>query len=125
VNVAVLDASAVLAFVQGEPGAARVEDILSRSRIPAPNWAEVLQKAYRVGGDARHAGAALKALGLEIEIVAEDDAEIAARLAADNPTLSLGDRFCLAVAERLEWPVYTADRAWVDAATSAEVALVR
>lgn len=35
--------------------------------------------------------------------------------------LSLGDRFCLALARRLELPVYTADRAWKEAASAVGV----
>jgi PIN domain nuclease of toxin-antitoxin system len=70
-------------------------------------------------------GSLLKALGVRIEVVAQDDAETAAVLAGTNPTLSLGDRFCLAVAERLGLPAYTADRAWRKAVTAAQVVDIR
>ena len=41
--IAVLDASAVLAYLRNEPGAARVEEALARAAcISAVNWAEVL-----------------------------------------------------------------------------------
>ena len=41
--------------------------------------------------------------------------------------LSLGDRFCLALAKRLGVPAYTADRAWKDVATDvgAKVVAIR
>jgi ribonuclease VapC len=71
------------------------------------------------------ASAGLKGLGLLVEPVDEDDAEMAAQLVGANKGFSLGDRFCLAVAQRLDRPVYTADRAWVRATTSAEVVMIR
>ena len=39
----------------------------------------------------------------------------------DRAGLSLGDRFCLAVARRLACPVLTADRTWQQIASDAEV----
>jgi PIN domain nuclease of toxin-antitoxin system len=42
-----------------------------------------------------------------------------------NRSFSLGDRFCLAVAERLGRPAYTADRAWPRATTRAKVVVIR
>lgn len=121
----VLDASAVLAVVQGEVGADKVEKVLADATVPAVNWAEVLQKIHRAGRDADLTAATLKAMGVHIETVNEGDAVTAASLINDNPTLSLGDRFCLAVAERLKQPVYTTDRAWAEATTDAKITLIR
>jgi len=42
---AVLDASALLAFLQGEPGSEDVEAALPDACISAVNWSEVVQKA--------------------------------------------------------------------------------
>lgn len=41
--------------------------------------------------------------------------------------LSLGDRFCLALAKRLDAPAYTADRAWKEVAADvgAKVVAIR
>jgi ribonuclease VapC len=125
VKAAVLDASAVLAYAHGEPGADVVEPLLDGAWVAAPNWAEVLTVTGRVGAPVDEVRSLLKALGLRIELVGEDDAEAAAVLADANPALSLGDRFCLAVAERQGWPAYTADRAWVAAVTAADVVPIR
>ena len=121
----VLDASAVLAFVLDEPGADQVEAVLGTASVPATNWAEIVQRLRRIGSDAARAASALKALGVRIEVVGELDAEVAASLYEANPSLSLGDRLCLAVAQRLAQPVYTADRAWAKAQTDAQVVLLR
>lgn len=122
---AVLDASAVIAFALDEPGGKSVMDLLADSAVTAPNWTEILTVIRRRrGGEPTAAGQTLKALGLWIEPVAEDDAELAAALWVDNPSLSLGDRYCLAVAERFGRPAYTTDRAWANATTKAEVVLI-
>ena len=64
----------------------------------------------RVGlGDIR---SAVSLLGLVLEPVTAEDAETAATLWQDHPTLSLGDRLCLALGHRLAVPVLTTDRAW-------------
>ena len=42
---AVLDASALLAYLQDEAGATAVEAVLSESVISSVNWSEVLQKS--------------------------------------------------------------------------------
>jgi ribonuclease VapC len=70
-------------------------------------------------------GRTLKALGVWVELIGEDDARIAAAMADAHPGMSLADRFCLAVGERMESPVYTADRVWAEVRTSAKVVLIR
>jgi PIN domain nuclease of toxin-antitoxin system len=47
---AVLDASALLAYLQGEPGSARVEAALDNAGISAVNLAEVLTTALHKRG---------------------------------------------------------------------------
>lgn len=107
----VLDASAVLAYLQGEPGADTVGEHLAGSRLGAANLSEVLA---RMDGqvEARVAEALLLARGVVIEPVIVDDARGAAMLRAARPHLSLGDRLCLALADRLSAVALTADRAW-------------
>lgn len=110
--MSVLDASALLAFLQGEPGADLVEDLLgaTESVCGAANWSEVAQQVRQRGGDWELARALLLSYGLVIEPVLEVDAEAAAELWASQPHLSLGDRLCLALARRLAREVVTADR---------------
>lgn len=108
-----LDASAVLAYVQGEPGAAVVNEHLANAVLGTANLAEALA---RMPGDVerRMMTAILLAQGVRIEPVTEADAWTATRLHDENRALSLGDRLCLALAERLDVSVLTADKAWGD-----------
>lgn len=108
----VLDASAVLAFLQGEEGSDRVETSLEGGILGAANWSEVAQKVSAGGADWGVARSLLLSYGLRIEPVFAQDAETAAVLWKRGSGLSLGDRLCLALADRVDMPVLTADRAW-------------
>lgn len=109
----VVDASAVLAFVQGETGSDTVDEALvAGARCGAANWSEVAQKVRAVGGDWPLHRAILGTLGIDVEPVTEADAEIAAELWRAGGGLSLADRLCLALGRRLDEPVITADQAW-------------
>lgn len=121
----VLDSSAVLAWLQSEPGSERVRPLIDGGVIAAPNWSEVLQKVQQHGRDMVEVGHLLRALGIDVEPVSAGDAEAAARLWSDNPALSLADRLCLAVARRLRVPAATADQQWAQADLKVDVRLVR
>ena len=89
-----LDASALLAYLQGEVGADRVRAALGEAVISTVNWAEVVQKA----GTAAHEAEALRedaqSLGLVILPFSVTQAEITGRLRQDTAAfgLSLADR---------------------------------
>lgn len=108
----VLDASAALAFLQGEPGADRVEALLSDAAISAANWSEIAQKVMSRGGDWQLARSLLLSYGLTVEPVTADDSEAAAELWQPGNGLSLGDRLCLALTARFQTRAVTADQAW-------------
>lgn len=108
----VVDASALLAFLQGETGAARVEEVLDEAVVGAANWSEVAQKVRAAGADWGVASGLLLSYRLRVEPVSLRDAEAAAKSWKRGSGLSLGDRLCLALAGRLDLPVLTADRAW-------------
>lgn len=108
----VLDASAILAFVQGEDGAENVEAALTGARCGAANWSEVAQKVLAAGREWELVRALLVSYGVGIEAVTGDDAEWAARRWRQREGLSLADRLCLALAERLDTDVLTADTQW-------------
>lgn len=45
----ILDASALLAYLQDEPGSEAVDKVLAESVISSVNWAEVVQKTIAGG----------------------------------------------------------------------------
>ena len=109
----VLDASAVLAFLRDEPGAEAVEAALADDpRCGAANWSEVAQKVLAAGRDWPLARALLISYRIGVEPIVERDAEWAARRWRRGEGLSLADRLCLALADRLDADVLTADTAW-------------
>jgi ribonuclease VapC len=125
---AVMDASALIALVRREEGGEKVASVLGSAIVAAPNWAEVLRNVeLKLGWGYEKTTQRLCSVGLGVEPVTQDDAERVARLdlAAANKDLSLADRFCLAVAERLELPAYTSDAGWVTAETKAKVVRIR
>jgi ribonuclease VapC len=109
----VLDSSAVLAWLQDEPGSERVQALLEQGHVSAANWSEILQKARQHGGDPHEVGLLLRSLGLEVVEVSREDGEKAAAMWERDVPLSLGDRLCLATAFRLQLPVVTTDRLWM------------
>jgi PIN domain nuclease of toxin-antitoxin system len=110
----VLDASAVLAFLQGKSGAEAVERRLSGAGICAVNLSEVAGKLSDAGMPEAEAHAAVDALGLSVIPFDEGLAwrSAALRPAARRLGLSLGDRACLATALALGLPVVGGDRVW-------------
>ncbi|MGH8979394.1 MAG: type II toxin-antitoxin system VapC family toxin [Acidimicrobiales bacterium] len=109
----VLDASALLAYLQGEDGSSVVEAALeSGGACGAANWSEVGQKVRGHGRDWPLARSLLLSYGLTIEPVTQQDAERAAKVWREGEGLSLADRLCLALGDRLDVPVLTADRKW-------------
>lgn len=109
----VLDASALLAYLQDERGADDVERALVEGAvIGAANWSEVAQKVRARGGDWRLVAALLDSFELEVAPVTRGDAEAAAGRWTAGSGLSLADRLCLSLGERVGAEVVTADRAW-------------
>lgn len=109
----VLDASAILAFLQNEEGAEIVEAALGdESLCGAANWAEISQKILATGRDWSLVRALLVSYGIHIEPVTSVDAEWAAHRWKRGEGLSLADRLCLALGERVDARVLTADLAW-------------
>jgi PIN domain nuclease of toxin-antitoxin system len=111
--VNVFDASALLAFLQGEDGADAVEHGLrDGGACSTANWSEVAQKVRARGRDWPLARALLASYELKLEPVTVEDAEQAAITWTPGSGLSLADRLCLALGHRCEASVWTADSSW-------------
>lgn len=122
----VLDASAVIAFLQDEPGARQVERALFNGVVSTVNLVEIAQWVMDVRGEAA-AQFELGALPCQIVRLDEPQALEAAALrrATRAHGLSLGDRACLALAKLRGLPVLTADRAWASVDAGVEIVLIR
>lgn len=119
----VLDASALMAVLNREPGRLAVKAAIEAgAAIGVVNWAEVLSKLAERGEDPVRASGAIRRVAeaeetaLRIEALTEEDCLEVARLRARTREagLSLADRACLALAARYEVPALTADRSWSD-----------
>lgn len=109
----VFDSSALLCFLLGEPGSDVVErELVSGGACGAANWSEVAQKVRARNHDWDLERGLLLSYPITIEAVQIADAETAAALWSQGSHLSLGDRLCLALTERLGATVWTADTAW-------------
>jgi PIN domain nuclease of toxin-antitoxin system len=94
----VFDASAVLALMQGEPGADKLRDLQPDAVVNAVNAAEVLAKLVNRGVPAGEAQAAYDALHLETTPFESAMVAISARYVRKG--VSLGDRCFLAAVDR-------------------------
>jgi len=111
----VLDASAVLAVLNGERGQMKVIPLLSESAISSVNLSEVAAKLLEAGMDEETAQIAVSVLG--IGAIVDFTADLAWEAARLRPLtkqngLSLGDRTCLALAIKHNVPAVTADKEW-------------
>jgi ribonuclease VapC len=110
----VLDASALLALMDAEPGEEAVAGVLPGALVSAVNLAEVVSKLAERGMPAAQAHG--DALALGIDVVAFD-ADLALDAGALRPLtraagLSLGDRCCLALARLRRAVVLTTETRW-------------
>jgi PIN domain nuclease of toxin-antitoxin system len=123
----VLDASALLALLNGEPGSEEVEHALPRAVLSAVNLSEVIAKLSEAGMSQEVIRLALGQIQLDIRPFDISAAYRAGALRAQTKDrgLSFGDRACLALAQEIATPVLTADRDWREVDVGVEVRLIR
>lgn len=127
-NRAVLDASALLAILNQEPGAEKLTpEILSAAATSTVNLAEVHGKLVGRGLDPDEAWEATMSPIREAVAFTSDHAKLTGDLVAQTRALglSLGDRACLALGIALKAPVYTADRSWKKLKVSVRIHVIR
>jgi PIN domain nuclease of toxin-antitoxin system len=123
----VLDSSAVLALLRSESGSEQVEEVIDDALVSAVNEAEVISKLIWRGDSVEKAKQTVAALSYEVIPL---DRALAVRAgglwgSTKRYGLSLGDRCCLALAERERVPALTTDANWRNVAIGVEIKLLR
>jgi PIN domain nuclease of toxin-antitoxin system len=124
----VLDASALLAVLNQEPGAENLPpERLAQATISTVNLAEAHTKLVREGIDPDEAWEDVMGPVQDCAPFTAEQAKIAGSLAARTRSigLSLGDRACLALGLTLKAPVYTTDRAWKSLKLGVRIHVIR
>ena len=125
----VLDASAIVALLRRETGCERVAELVSdpAASMSTVNLSEVVAK---LAEDGLTAGTVRESIDrLQLKAI-PFDAEAAFQAGFLRPLtrhlgLSLGDRACLALAQRLGLPAVTADRSWTALQLPVTVQVIR
>jgi ribonuclease VapC len=109
-----LDSSAVMAILQAEKGHEFVAERMGLSVISSVNYAEVVASLVNNGMPYPKAAHLLNMISLEVIPFDVDQAQQcgALRPATKQYGLSLGDRACLALAQRYGLTALTSDQNW-------------
>lgn len=124
----VLDASALLAILNQEPGAEKLTpELLSAAISGTVNLAEVQGKLVEQGISPDDAWEATVSPVREVVPFTSEHAKLAGSLVARTRPLglSLGDRACLALGLVLKAPVYTADKSWKNLKLGVRIHVIR
>ncbi len=117
-NKVVLDASALLALINNEKGADKIEPLIGNIIMCSVNVTEVAGKVFDILGNDNEEQCKLSIEPFIHSIVNFDKSlcysSALLRSSTKHKGLSLGDRACIATALQLKLPVYTADRIWGD-----------
>jgi len=124
----VLDASAVLALLNNEPGSDKLTpELLSNATCSTVNLAEVQTKLVSRGWTSDQAWEDATSPLREVLPFDEEQARMAGDLLIQTRHLglSLGDRACLALGIALKVPVYTAEKAWKKVKVGVRIHVIR
>lgn len=121
-----------MALLHDEEGSSAVVDAIAEgATISVVNWAEVLSNVAADGDDPQEVASRLSVNGDEVVIGVEAltvaDCIQVGRLRPITKAqgLSLADRVCLVLAERLDVPALTTDREWAKVDVGAGIRLIR
>jgi len=121
----VVDASAVIALLVGEPFTSFDPLRLPNASISAVNLSEVLARLQEIGMPEDDVAVAR----LNLRVVAFDELQARATAQLRSLTrhfgLSPADRACLALGDRLRCAVVTADRIWASLDVGVEIVVIR
>lgn len=113
-SAVVFDTSAVIALLRSEPGAAVVAARVGQAAMSAVNLQELVKALILRGLALPVIEEVVQELRLDLHAHDREAAFAAARLteATRQHGSGLGDRSCMALAMKLDVPVFTTDRAW-------------
>ena len=127
-NRIVLDASALLAVLNREPGADKLTpQLLSSATSSTVNLAEVQSKLVARGLNPDDAWEATLSPIREAMAFTAEHAKTAGGLISRTRALglSMGDRACLALGLALRAPIYTADKSWKNLKVGVRIYIIR
>lgn len=126
-NKVVLDASAVLAVLNREPGSEIVAPVFQGATISAVNYSEVLKKTVEFGGDTINVQQLLDRQSLNVVPFDVAHAIEAAMILpyTSGFGLSFADRACVSLGRRLGYVIFTADSCINVPKLDIEVRLIR
>ena len=123
----VLDASALLAYIHGETGADRVAAVVEEAIISTVNFAEAMTKLVLTTRSRERALLLIEEAEVDVvdfdQKLAQETGALADLTRARG--LSLGDRACLALAQREHAVALTADRAWRKVDVGVDIQFIR
>ena len=123
----VLDASALLALINGESGSDIVSSQLPNAVMLSVNFGEVVAKLMDIGWTESKIRQALGALEIDVISFDQELAYRAGLLRSQTKSIgvSFGDRACLALGGRLGVPVLTSDRDWARLKLNVVITVIR
>jgi ribonuclease VapC len=123
----VLDASALLALLNNEPGSQRVKEILAESVIGAVNVSEAFGKLASSGMNTEDVRTSIDLINPEVIPFDTALAYKAGALVVETKRLglSLGDRACLALGISRKNIVVTADQLWSKLKLDVRIEVIR
>lgn len=127
-NNVILDASALLALIHQEEGADIVKPLIKIAVMSTINVSEVLTALQRTDVFPKEALISISDIIQNIIPFDIEQAQLTAELSplTKSKGLSLGDRACIALGQKLQLPIYTADRIWGELKLeNAEIKLIR
>ena len=126
-SVIVIDTSVLLANILGEKGGEHMETMDGPSYMSAVNAAEVRSKLSDKGMPVELADGIFERFDVRVVDFTDADSRCVAVLRSFTRTagLSIADRACLALGQRLNAVVITGDRIWKDLPLQVKVELIR
>lgn len=126
-NKAILDSSAILAFINQEKGSEIVEKYLPNALMSSVNIAEVIAVLYLIDIPENIITKIIDDLNIEVINFDQQQALQTGflRKTTKNVGLSLGDRACISVATIKKLTIVTADKVWTELGLINNIVLIR